>query len=363
MLRHFSHCTWFKLKPNIFIFLSLSLLLIIYISFRSNTNFKQEKISTQLLLPRILVSNIRTHEFRRYPHSHSAIEYNHIQIDDVTKSMFYYNENETDITIDSKQELKYSENIFRSASFPIIWLDDKGDVHWNRIAQYEFLQYLLDQQFPNDNISTCLTRRLLILEQWTAGGFFSRHHTFIEHFGQSLYSPSMALLSFRRFTVSDAGGDDFRDEGILRYYQSLSLCASHLNDQKLKPLRDYVHNLERDTSKIKTITSVYQLFDRNERMTKYKYSRNAWKYGYDHVPHRRWLFDRNRKEIKKIINYDSPFELLLNHSNEHIYYNLNTSIDLNKWKPRNAPFQEPSDVLNGLFNIFLKEFLKYFSFR
>jgi hypothetical protein len=65
------------------------------------------------------------------------------------------------------------------------------------------------------------------------------------------------------------------------------------------------------------------------------------------IPHRRWLFDRNRKETEKSVNYHSPVQLLINHSNEHIYYYGSLLADLTEWRPRNKSHQEPSDILNG----------------
>jgi hypothetical protein len=293
-----------------------------------------------------LSSNIRTHDFRLYPQSHSAMEYNRIQIDNIAQSMFLLHENEQDKNINYSLPLKYSETIFRSASFPIIWLDNEGDVHWNHAAQYELLNYLLEKQFPNDDISTCLSQQLFILEQWSMG-FFSRHHCLIEHFGQTLYSPSMVLLSPRRFQVSSSSTEDFQSDGILRYYQSISLCSSHLNHPELKTLRDRLRSIGHRSSDTKIITNVHQLLERDESTVKYKYSRDIWKFGYDHVPHRRWLFDRNRKEIKNILNYHSSIKLFIDHSNEHIYYDNNTSFDLTKWVPRNSPQGLPKDVLTG----------------
>jgi hypothetical protein len=343
MLRYFSHFGWWKLN-NVFIFLLFSLFIVIYIYLRPTPSSSEGKIRPR---SSSLLSNIRTHDFHRYPESRSAIEYNRIQTDDITKSIFFYHENETDKNIDYSKPLKYSETIFRSASFPIIWLDAKCDVHWNRAAQHEFLNYLLEKQFPNDDISTCLSRQLFILEQSTMGGFFSRHHSLIDHFGQTLYSPSMALPSFKRFALSHAPIEDFRNEGILRYFQSISLCLSHINHPKLKTLHDHLLSFVENSSDTKIITNIYQLLERDETTIKYKFSRKIWKFGYDHVPHRRWLFDRNRKEIKNILNYHSSIKLLINHSNEHIYYNSSPSLDLTGWRPRNAPHQEPSDVLNG----------------
>jgi hypothetical protein len=179
------------------------------------------------------------------------------------------------------------------------------------------------------------------------GGFFSRHHSLIDHFGQTLYSPSMALPSFKRFALSHAPIEDFRNEGILRYFQSISLCLSHINHPKLKTLHDHLLSFVENSSDTKIITNIYQLLERDETTIKYKFSRKIWKFGYDHVPHRRWLFDRNRKEIKNILNYHSSIKLLINHSNEHIYHNSSPSLDLTGWRPRNGPHQDPSDVLNG----------------
>jgi hypothetical protein len=261
--------------------------------------------------------------------------------------MFSYYENETDKTIDYSQLLNYSSKIFRSATFPIIWLDAQGDVHWNYAAQYETLNYLLDKQFPNENISTCLSRQLFILAQWGSGGFFSRHHAFIEHLGQTLYSPSMALPTLTRFAVSNAAREDFRSEGILRYYQSISLCSSHFYQPELKILRDRIHSIEQILSDTVSIKNISQLLERDEKTVRFKYSPSPWKFGYDHVPHRRWLFDRNRKNIKNILTYYSPIPLLIDHSNEHIYYDQNTSLDLRHWRARNYPQVYPSDVLNG----------------
>lgn len=336
-----------------FIFLILILLILVYIysGFHSS---KEERIQHDYS------SNIRTHDFRLYPQSRSAIEYNRIQIDNIARSMFDYNENKNIIY---SQTLNYSETIFRSTSFPIIWLDNQGDVRWNRAAQYETLNYLLEKQFPvKMNISSCLSRQLFFLEQWPMG-FFSRHHCFIEHFGQTLYSPSMVLLSPKRFSVSNAANEDFQNEGILRYYQSISLCSSYLNHPELKTLHDQITSIGQVSSDTKVVTNVHQLLERDELTVKYKYSREIWRFGYDHVPHRRWLFDRNRIEIKKILTYHSPIQLLIDHSNEHIYYDNNTSLDLINWRSRNSPQAFPKDVLTGSFDIKSEIIMFFFFFR
>ncbi|CAF4329350.1 unnamed protein product [Rotaria sp. Silwood2] len=333
-------------SKRIFIVFLFSFVIFIYIFSYQNLSENKIEISSNFSFS-LVSSNIRTHDFRLYSESRSFIEYNRIQIDNIAQSMFFLNKNDDHEQKNTyTQPIEYSELKFRSASIPIIWLDEYGDVHWNRAAQYETLSYLLEKQFPNDSITTCLTRQLFVLEQWPMG-FFSRHHCLIEHFGQTLYSPSMALLVPTRFSVSNAGIDDFQNEGILRYYQSISLCSSYINHPILKPLHDSIQSIGYDSSKTKIINNINQLLERDESTVKYKYSREIWKFGYDHVPHRRWLFDRNREEIKKIVNYHSPISLLINHLNEHIYYFNGSSFNLTKWVPRNSPQGPPKAVLAG----------------
>ena len=330
---------WKRIKQLSF-FLLLILLICIYINSRS----KPLEEEYQLPIPSSSL-DIHSHDFRLYPQSRSAIEYNRIQIDHITRSMFDYNTTTTtsNAIINPSEPLQYSEATFRSASFPIIWLDSQGDVHWNHQAQHEMLNYLLEKQFPNKNLSICLSEQLFILEQWPMG-FFSRHHCLIEQFGQTLYSPSMVLLAPRRFQVSNSADEDFRNEGILRYYQSISLCSAHLNHPELKILANRMQSMEQSSSDMKIINDIHQLLERDELTVKYKYSREIWKFGYDHVPHRRWLFDRNRNETKKILTYHSPSRLLIDHSNEHIYYDNRISMD---WRARNSPQGFPKDVLAG----------------
>ncbi|CAF4335906.1 unnamed protein product [Rotaria sp. Silwood2] len=333
-------------SKRIFIVFLFSFVIFIYIFSYQNLSENKIEISSNFSFS-LVSSNIRTHDFRLYSESRSFIEYNRIQIDNIAQSMFFLNKNDDHEQKNTyTQPIEYSELKFRSASIPIIWLDEYGDVHWNRAAQYETLSYLLEKQFPNDSITTCLTRQLFVLEQWPMG-FFSRHHCLIEHFGQTLYSPSMALLVPTRFSVSNAGIDDFQNEGILRYYQSISLCSSYINHPILKPLHDSIQSIGYDSSKTKIINNINQLLERDESTVKYKYSREIWKFGYDHVPHRRWLFDRNREEIRKIINYHSPISLLINHSNEHIYYVNSSSFNSTQWVSRNSPQGPPKAVLTG----------------
>ncbi len=345
MFRYFVRCSWYKLN-YIFIFLLISLFLFVYLFLRQHVSQTKTEVLEIIHPPRNLLSNIRTHDFLLYPNSRSFIEYNHIQIDNIAQSMFYLNKNEQNQNSDYSKSLEYSESIFRLASFPILWLDKQGDVHWNHAAQFEILNYLLEKQFPNQNISTCLSRQLFFLEQWPMG-FFSRHHCLIEQFGQTLYSPSMVLLTPRRFVVSHSSNEDFQNEGILRYYQSISLCSSYLNHPELKILHDLIKSSNYHVSNTKFINQINQLLERDELTIKYKYSREIWKFGYEHVPHRRWLFDRNRENITKIINYHSSIKLLTDHSNEHIYYFNDTSVNLTNWVSRNSPQAQPREVLQG----------------
>ena len=276
--------------------------------------------------------SIRTFDFHSYPDSRSFIEYQRLQIDQV-----------------------FSLNgEYHSGSYPIIWLDEFGDVHWNQPAQNEMLNYLLEKQFPQDDISTCLTRQLFIVDQWPMG-FFSRYHCFIEQFGQTLYSPSMVLLSPRRFAVSHSSNEDFRNEGILRYYQSFSLCSSYINHPQLKTLHDQLPSINSGSANTKNVRSMTDLLADDEKNFRFKYSREIWIFGYDHVPHRRWLFDKNREELKTKLTYTSPIEMLIDHSNEHIYYPTNSKLNLTTWNPRNSPQGPPKHVLPGLFELNLTE--------
>jgi len=318
-------------------------------------NSSRRELNLSIKFFQSTTSSIHTHDFRLYPESRSAIEYEHIQIDNNNiESMFFINKTQQKLDINYSKILEYSESTFRSASIPIIWLDAHGDVHWNRIAQYETLNYLLEKQFPtniskknlNTIINNCLSRQLFILDQWPMG-FFSRYHCLIEQFGQTLYSPSMVLLISRRFLLSESSLDDFHNEGIIRYFQPISLCSAYLNHPQMKPIREMLSVINIQSNNWKTINNTHQLLERDEQNIKYIYSREIWKFGYDHVPHRRWLFDRNRHEIKKILTYSSSIKLLIDHSNEHIYFHNSSLINLENWTPRNSPQGPPKDVLSG----------------
>ena len=326
-----------RLKYLLYV-LPFLLLLSSYLLFTSNSS------SNKFPVRHSSSSNL-THDFFLYPQSRSSVEYDRIRIDDHRlESIFNLPQSNINRNLDSTSVLSYSETLFRSALFPIIWLDQQGDVHWNIPAQTELLNYILHKQYLRKDLSACLNEQLFLLEQWPMG-FFSRYHCFIEHFGQTLYSPSMTLLLPKRFYVSQSGSDDFLQEGILRYYQSFSLCASYLYHPDLKELLQRINSFSITSSDVKMIKRSEQLLERDETTTKFKYSREIWQFGYDHVPHRRWLFDRNRRELKKILTYHSPISLFINHSNEHIYHS--NEMNLTNWQSRNYPQGYPKDVLPG----------------
>jgi len=67
------------------------------------------------------------------------------------------------------------------------------------------------------------------------------------------------------------------------------------------------------------------------------------------------IIDKNREELKTKLTYTSPIEMLIDHSNEHIYYPTNSKLNLTTWNPRNSPQGPPKHVLPGLFELNLTE--------
>lgn len=191
--------------------------------------------------------------------------------------------------------LNYSSKLFRSIKdVPILWLDKHGDARWNEAAEQEMYHYLLEKQTiqaksDESIIEQCLRRQLLILIQHEAG-FFSRHNCFIDQFSQTLYSPSMVLLSYRAFHVSNSGKEDFRGEGVLRYFVPFSTCSAFHRDPKMKPIFD---RLKGDVRHTRNVTKIDDLLYENQRLfnATYIWYDNFWEYGQEHIPHRRWLFD------------------------------------------------------------------------
>ncbi|CAF1486282.1 unnamed protein product, partial [Rotaria sordida] len=69
-----------------------------------------------------------------------------------------------------------------------------------------------------------------------------------------------------------------------------------------------------------------------------------WDLGYEHVPHRRSLFDYNRVRL----DYNFSVSCLINHTYEHIYHEPSLSSDyLNTWKSRNRPWGQSTTNLPG----------------
>jgi len=250
-------------------------------------------------------------------------------------------------TISTK--LNYSEAIFRSSSSPpILWLDVYGNPHWNEAAEREMYAYLLNKQtIDNDRsneriIDECLERPLFIINQ-QGWGFFSRFHRFIEQFGQTLYSPWMALLSYYRFSVSNAGRDDFLSEGIVRYFDPISTCSKFIHDSRMESIRKRLQGANQSSMRISKIDD---LLYENQRKINEKFrlldTDTVWAFGYEHVPHRRSLFDCNRLSL----DYNFSVSYLINHTCEHIYHAPSLSFDyLRKWTSRNRPWGQSTTNL------------------
>ena len=264
-----------------------------------------------------------------------------------------YKENEEDvISIYNKTKaIAYSEEVFRSSSsIPILWVDAYGDIHWNAVAQRKFLSYLSQKQTINEKLSeeeiinSCLHRPFFVINQFMSG-FFSRHHCFIEQFGQTLYSPWMTLLSHYSFSVSTSPLEDFLAEGIVRYFQPVSTCSKYIHHEKMRPIK---LRLKGDSRNSLNVTKVHQLLYKNQIKTGKTFSvltmDNIWKLGYEHVPVRRWLFDHTRF----IPTYQLSIPFLTNHSEEHMYRAPSLTVqNLSLWSPRNRAFNIPKDHLPG----------------
>ena len=244
----------------------------------------------------------------------------------------------------------YSSHLFRSIKdVPILWLDKHGDARWNEAAEQEMYHHLLEKQTiqaksDESIIEQCLRRQLLILIQHEAG-FFSRHNCFIDQFGQTLYSPSMVLLSYRAFHVSNSGKEDFRREGVLRYFVPISTCSALDRNPKMKPIFD---RLNGDVRYTKKVTKIDDLLYENQRRSnaKYIWYDNFWEYGHEHIPHRRWLLDVNRTFTP--IDYSMTLNELMNHDDEHIYADPSLSDKyLEEWREPFGPFGQPSTFFGG----------------
>ncbi|CAF3104538.1 unnamed protein product [Rotaria socialis] len=266
---------------------------------------------------------------------------------------------------------EYSVSVFRAAPYPILWLDEYGDVHWNLAAERETLIYLENKQFPasledsklnrdaltQKYLHECEKRQLIIMVQWVAG-FFSRMHCFIEMFGQTLYSPSMAVLAPARFVILNAGRDDFLGEGILRHIAPMSLCSAYMH--LLKSLDTQIRYLTQ--SNVTTQNNALDIISMNQwryHKKKFMLLRDFWRLGYEHVPLRKWLFDRDRLSSQRKVTYSSSLRVLSDHSSEHIYQSPNLSFDLKQWTASNRPLKEPFDYVPSWQDRVFTSFLRY----
>jgi hypothetical protein len=68
------------------------------------------------------------------------------------------------------------------------------------------------------------------------------------------------------------------------------------------------------------------------------YLPDIWKFGYEHVPHRRWLFNFDGKRALDFVSYHSSKNTLIRHKDEHIYHAPNIEFNLSAWEPNNSPF-------------------------
>ena len=270
-----------------------------------------------------------------------------------TSSRIVYNESEEEdvISIYNKSTgLVYSEEKFRASSLPILWVDMYRDIHWNEAAQREFLSYLFEKQTMEETLSdeqmmnSCLQRPFFIITQHMSG-FFSRYHCFIEQFGQTLYSPWMTLLSEYGFSISTSPLEDFLMEGILRYFEPMSTCAKYSRHEKMKSIKLRLKGDERDSL---NITHVDQLLYKNQLKIGKKFSVlsmfDVWKFGYEHVPVRKWMFGYTRF----VPRYKLSIKFLTDHTEEHIYRApWLTDDSLLMWLPRNKPFNVAKNHLPG----------------
>lgn len=268
-----------------------------------------------------------------------------------------------------KNELvPFSESSFQEFNFPILWLDSSGDVHWNVAAEREAYGYLIQKQFPSlaksltsedlagSYVQDCQLRQVLILEQWRNGGFLSRLNCLIEQFGQSLYTPTMAILGPRKFSAKGSVEEDFLEEGILDYISSISRCSAYLYHPAMLNTRETIYNIVSNIHQ-KTQSLEINTFQQLRARSKlpFLYLPEIWKFGYEHVPHRRWLFDFDRKRALDVVHYDSSKTTLTQHKKEHIYVSSNLRFNLSTWEPNNSPFYPSKEPLHSDYTITWKD--------
>ena len=246
--------------------------------------------------------------------------------------------------------MPYNEAEFRRSSVPILWLDEQSDVRWNDAAERGMITYLTQKQFPklshkgNSSINKqeildlCRAQSLFVLHQhWS--GFFSRVLCFIAQFGQTLYSPRIAVLRGSRFSGSRGDADDFLGQGITRYFLPISTCSAYEYHPKMNDLRSLIENAPNAMH----ITRSQQLYEyANSKDNRVLLSMEFWKMDYHHVPIRKWLFDRKKTSV----SYDSSVAILSDHSDEHIYAPKNAKeVPIGDWINTNKPDAFSSDLL------------------
>ncbi|CAF3828632.1 unnamed protein product [Adineta steineri] len=247
--------------------------------------------------------------------------------------------------------LSYNDKSFRESSAPTLWLDKYGDVRWNTAAENGMINYLTQKQFPNldkignwsvtknEVLNLCRKQSIFILHQhWS--GFFSRVLCFIAQFGQTLYSPRIAVFRGTRFSVERGQQDDFLGLGIKRYFLPMSICTAYENHPDMSDLTKLIQS----DIEVQQITRTSDLLEYgSNKVDRPLISNEFWKMDYHHVPIRKWLFDRKKPKV----SYESPVEILSDHSDEHIYgYNNEKNVSIGDWINTNKPDAFSSDLVN-----------------
>ncbi|CAF1436774.1 unnamed protein product, partial [Didymodactylos carnosus] len=225
------------------------------------------------------------------------------------KSMLHSTHAQYDLRQQQTEVLKYDVENFQRLPIPILWQDHNQQIHWNRAAEQMTYELLEQRQFPSSiTLSNaekiCHKRQLTIAHQW-ASGFFSRFHQFVELFLQGLSSDRMIVLEHGRMNIGNSGDDDYLYEGILRYFQPISICSQNLPEI----------NYETDTLEWTNLEDCKRNF-------KYFYltTNSYFKWDYAHAPIRKQLFDFNRIISRQITSkkwYSTSN--IYNHAFENIY--------------------------------------------
>ncbi|UJR28025.1 hypothetical protein I4U23_009284 [Adineta vaga] len=248
------------------------------------------------------------------------------------------------------ETLTYNEQTFRQSNAPILWLDEQGDIRWNKIAEDEMLKYLSEKQFPHvdeiqhgsmkkeEILKICRARSMFVLHQhWS--GFFSRVLCFIAQFGQTLYSSRIGVPRGTRFSSERGEKDDFLSEGIKRYFLPISICSAYENEPEMISMKNLI-DTENNAIQIATTKGLWE--NRNNTEDRVLSSSEFWKMDYHHVPIRKWLFDRKKTSVA----YDSSFKILTDHSDEHIYAPKGAKdVPIGEWVNTNKPDAFSSDLL------------------